>query len=1199
MAVVSEMLIRIAADTAQLRSQMQQAERTVGGSLEGIKNVANQARNALIGFFAIDKAMDLAGAFIKTADAMSQMQARLKLVTSGQKEFESVQQDVYRIAQQNNIGLQEMGQLYAKLHDPVKRLGGTTAETTKITESFALALRVGGASTTEAASATLQFAQAMASGRLNGDEFRSIAEASPRFMKALAEGMNVPIEQLKKMSGEGKLTADVVGNALMKSLGQLQQEAQGIPDTVGGAFTRLKNDVGVFTTELNNATGATSGLAVIVGGLADWVKQITAAFKDWGEATKGTTGQLDLAGIAIRVLGTVFETLIVIGAEVAYIVKGIGKAFSDVATLAKAFQEGGLEGMTVAYRTLRAENEATRDAHNRFTASVVGATDRVLQARDVLRNHSLTAAENSNEMARLTARHGTLQGAVLKSAVANEEATKAEQKRVAEVKKLMDSLEDQTAALLANGQANGKLTKAEQTALKVMQDLQQGRIKLTDAEKRALVASLENLIATEKRIDANRDMVEAQRKVAEHSTKLTEAEWKEVEALREGNVRLMEQNDALRLGEKAVRDREIAVLRATATDKEFEAANQGGNRALEEQARLLRVRADLLAEGQVLQAAKDTADEWKRAAENIERALTDSLMRGFESGKSMMDSLKDYIVNAFKSFVVKLAVQPVMGVVNGVMGMFGMPSSAMASTGGGGGGMSGLSNLITGGMNFLNGSTISAGASGMWTRAGDWMATSSNSTLAGMGDWMQANPAMGSYLGMAGNAMAGYGLGKFASNTISGGYSVGKGYNTFQDIGMAVGSAIGGPIVGAAIGAVTGLVNRAFGRKPKEVIEQGLVGSFGGGEATGQMYSEWRQKGGYFRSDKSGTLENGRADWADMPKEIANVLSIGAGEIYEQIKNYAAALQLPSDVLSSVTTNFRIKVTGKAEEDRQAIVTALQTYEESLSAQYADVLEPFRKKTEETSTSIFGVTKTVTTYFETLAETMRRLIVLQEFSASINQLGGIFSTIAGSSIDAREALIGMAGGIESLMAKASAFVKEYYSQDEQAGMMARDIVNALNAVGIDATTLATRQDFRALVESRNVETEEGRKQLNALLDLAPAFAGVADYIKENDTTIAELIEAAPQVAVLNKILDPTEVTAEATTAMATGIEKSNTLLESIGGKLDSIASISQSAVAAAQSAAAAAGAAASAAANAATSASLAAVAPTYTADLGA
>jgi tape measure domain-containing protein len=82
-----------------------------------------------------------------------------------------------------------------------------------LTESISQALRLSGASATEAQSSLLQFGQALASGVLRGEEFNSVVENSPRLAQALADGLNVPIGRLRKLAEEGRLTADVVVNA--------------------------------------------------------------------------------------------------------------------------------------------------------------------------------------------------------------------------------------------------------------------------------------------------------------------------------------------------------------------------------------------------------------------------------------------------------------------------------------------------------------------------------------------------------------------------------------------------------------------------------------------------------------------------------------------------------------------------------------------------------------------------------------------------------------------------------------------------------------------------------------------------------------------------------------------------------------------------------------------------------------------------
>ena len=66
---------------------------------------------------------------------------------------------------------------------------------------------------------------------------------------------------------------------------------------------------------------------------------------------------------------------------------------------------------------------------------------------------------------------------------------------------------------------------------------------------------------------------------------------------------------------------------------------------------------------------------------------------------------------------------------------------------------------------------------------------------------------MSQALGVVGDTLAGYAMGSMARSLISNGYSVGKGMDTFQKVGIAVGSALGGPVAGAIIGAGAGAVH--------------------------------------------------------------------------------------------------------------------------------------------------------------------------------------------------------------------------------------------------------------------------------------------------------------------------------------------------------------------------------------------------------
>ena len=68
----------------------------------------------------------------------------------------------------------------------------------------------------EASNAFRQLAQALGSGRLAGDEFRSVSEQVPLILKPLAQELGVTTGELKKLAADGKLTSSVVIRAVSR-----------------------------------------------------------------------------------------------------------------------------------------------------------------------------------------------------------------------------------------------------------------------------------------------------------------------------------------------------------------------------------------------------------------------------------------------------------------------------------------------------------------------------------------------------------------------------------------------------------------------------------------------------------------------------------------------------------------------------------------------------------------------------------------------------------------------------------------------------------------------------------------------------------------------------------------------------------------------------------------------------------------------
>ena len=255
---------KLKSDLNSIGSEAKKAEKSAS-QLSGAFTTLKTAMAAVAGSMIVRE-------FIQISDSMSLMDARLKKATDSMAEFAAQQKALHAIARDTHADIKDTTDLYVKLAPALKDLGKSTDEINKVTSSFTKALQLGGASAEEAAAAIKQFGQAMGSGALRGDEFNSIAEASPTLMRYFADGLGVPIGKLKELASQGKLTAEAVSDALLKMNEQISKDAAQMPVTVGDAFTDLKTEMSLLVAEFDKAAGATGGMSQGLETLADWIK---------------------------------------------------------------------------------------------------------------------------------------------------------------------------------------------------------------------------------------------------------------------------------------------------------------------------------------------------------------------------------------------------------------------------------------------------------------------------------------------------------------------------------------------------------------------------------------------------------------------------------------------------------------------------------------------------------------------------------------------------------------------------------------------------------------------------------------------------------------------------------------------------------------------------------------------------------------
>ncbi len=262
-----------AAGLNNLNSASQRADRSargLHGTMNKLYTVLNSGLVAVTGL-----------GFIKTAAEMQNLNNQIRLVTDSEHEYLLMKQLAGKIADENFADINSTISLYQKSVRALENLGKSQADSIKFTEAVSLAMRTGGRSAGENAAAILQLGQAMGAGVIMGDEFRSISENAPILLKLVAKEMGVLQGDLKKLSADGKITAEIMYNAMTKNMAELEQLAKKMPLTMGQAFVVAKNNYKKYTDELMNSTGGVSdkisGMLVKISANFDTIAKVGIA----------------------------------------------------------------------------------------------------------------------------------------------------------------------------------------------------------------------------------------------------------------------------------------------------------------------------------------------------------------------------------------------------------------------------------------------------------------------------------------------------------------------------------------------------------------------------------------------------------------------------------------------------------------------------------------------------------------------------------------------------------------------------------------------------------------------------------------------------------------------------------------------------------------------------------------------------------
>ncbi len=1080
-----DLLIKMAADTRQLRADMETAKGLVERSAMSMKTAANMAAGALgliggalsAGAFAswikgaIDAA-DEASKLAKSAGIATQDVAGLQLAFKlGGPGADAMGGAMSKLSKQVADGAAVFDSLGIK----TRNADGSLRSTKDVLYDTADAFKGMGSGTLATSKAMEIF------GKSGGDMVPMLLEGRDG-LKAMADNAEklglVMSAEAGAAAEEFNDTLDLLGASTQGVANQVMGEILPTMNALGKAFLSSATDSDYLQRLAGQLGWALSGLAKVAGTLGLGVMEVFSTL------VKGIGGA---AAMVVQFVSGDFAGAVATGKMLASDIAGdwkkLGSTVVDVWTGAGKNTVAQAETMSGA---VRGATKTTKD-YEEATKAAGKASKEEAAAKKL---HADEARKMVNEHEKLIDSYVKL--------------TRASAEKLAQQQYELDG--------------GRKLSDSEKDYVKVLRDVQDGKVRMTELLENGTIARLQENMSVERSIAVTQEEEKWITETAKANRDAADARQEQIAALREDIKKGEEHFAVMGLNVQQLAAREAGFLRNAAAAKlklaveaDLIEANGKTSDQYREQARLLNVLAEQADRAPMVQAAKDAAVEWTKLTDGISQGLTDSLFRAFESGKDFFSTFWSGIKNVFKTTVLQMVIQPVQRAVAGAVGS---AFSSFASAGNGGG-----SDLVS------NLGTLSSLVGTLGT------ATTALSTGFGAG--------------LAGT-LSGAGAATFGAGASLAGAGAGAGSLVGASAGVST-------MVGAAIpyvAAVLAVVALYKSLRTKATPHMGSVVGVGADGQASTLYG-----------DASQILNNYNAETDDALRGLGGISTTGLNELSKGFGGqggFAATLKFAADGKDASIGSFGLSQAGR-QVSEFGITSDYNKYAPDREAALASYTSDVARATRDAVDSIdlpewarekfaaLGDAATIEEFAKTVAKVLELQAAMASLRDALTPLGGVFGRVATLSGDALAELIGFSGGIEAFSDKVRGFAADYFTQAEQSGIAAGEILRTLNAAGIDASALTDRASFRATVESQanNIDTTEGRAQLAALLDVSKSFATLADYLRDAGLTLGDAAKLAPGGVLADTAAISSDATTAAVDSVAEGIASSNQVLATI------------------------------------------------------
>lgn len=608
--------------------------------------------------------------FVRMADQATELNNKLKLVTTSTQNLAMVQGQLVAMANATGASLLSVGDVYSKIARAGKELGVSQNTLLSVTDTITKAVAISGGSAESANAALMQLSQGLASGTLRGEELNSVMEQTPRLASAIAEGLGITVGQLRKLGQEGKITSTALIEALGKAAKSVDAEFSQVNKTLTKTLVNAKDAAILLVADFDKAAGVTSTLSNLVefatesiNGLAKVIKENEGVFSTLGGAVKwavimgGAIIAIGAAKIAFLALAATFGPISLAIIGLATVVGGIAAAVDAMRN-----SVSGLEKQVQNFGEAAADQIKIIEQLEAKKASQKGYLN-------VLDSQALRDA--SKDLEKFKKRRGeALQKLAVKQtpldAGAAEDAKKAaiDQEKAAAKAKLLakagekkkgdgeDKYKTEIAALTRKMELDSESTELERVNLGIRLE-RYG--KLNDAQKQHLQS-----LAAE--ADSRRALAAIEDKIYERTQAINESNAAlelEIETMGMSAEELRAHERAQNLDAIATKQRDIANKEALGGQEQSVRLLKQEIEALERRGVLLNKKEEKTKQVEAKKATDEAIKKQEALAKKIEESIIDGFVNGFKNGKSLTDIFVEELKATFARVVLRPLIEPV------------------------------------------------------------------------------------------------------------------------------------------------------------------------------------------------------------------------------------------------------------------------------------------------------------------------------------------------------------------------------------------------------------------------------------------------------------------------------------------------------------------------------------------------------------